>query len=406
MNDRRQGEQTTDSSGVFRKIRVVVLALCVAGFVVSAELTRVHVGVHLDPEFDSICAVSEQVNCETVARSMYAVFLGIPVSVWGMIAYLLLGFLAAMGSGRRRDGSFFLSGIFHLAGLGASAVAGLLAWVSHAIIGTLCPWCMVLYGINGLLLACSIALLVHHRRHPAAAVMRDLRVLLSHRRQTLLLAGAALLLPLGVLAFVPPYWEHTGFSGIPKMDSGIDAEGNHWIGARNPVLTIFEYSDYQCPYCRGAHREARMMVSQRRSTVRLVHRHVPMDRACNPGVRRLFHDRACEFSFAVECAGRQGKFWEMNDALFAIQDTVPAVQVDVLSVAGRIGLDTAALKRCMDGPEVRRIIRAHLDEAERKYVPGTPTFYLGRLPHPGIFRMSFLDKAIELARRKQPSRRV
>ena len=60
-----------------------MILLYLLGVLVSIELTRIHLFVHTDPAYQSVCAVSEGVNCETVAISPYSVFAGLPVSVDG-----------------------------------------------------------------------------------------------------------------------------------------------------------------------------------------------------------------------------------------------------------------------------------------------------------------------------------
>jgi uncharacterized membrane protein len=57
--------------------------LSLLGVAVAIELTRIHVFVHIDPSYHSVCAMSEGLNCETVAVSPYSVFAGLPVSVLG-----------------------------------------------------------------------------------------------------------------------------------------------------------------------------------------------------------------------------------------------------------------------------------------------------------------------------------
>jgi uncharacterized membrane protein len=65
-----------------RWLLVASLALCLAGLGVAADLTRIHYKVHTDDRYQSFCAISKEVNCDTVAQSDWSVFLGLPISVW------------------------------------------------------------------------------------------------------------------------------------------------------------------------------------------------------------------------------------------------------------------------------------------------------------------------------------
>src|SRR5210317_2208398 len=71
-----------------RAWRIAFLVLCTVGALLSAELLRLHVKVYTDPNYHAFCAMTEKLNCETVAVSSYAVFAGLPVALWGLIGYI------------------------------------------------------------------------------------------------------------------------------------------------------------------------------------------------------------------------------------------------------------------------------------------------------------------------------
>src|SRR5512137_1661815 len=73
-----------------RPLLVGIGALALIGLALSIELTLLHYRVHVDPIYESWCKIGETVNCDAVERSGYAVLLGVPVSVWGGLGYLVL----------------------------------------------------------------------------------------------------------------------------------------------------------------------------------------------------------------------------------------------------------------------------------------------------------------------------
>lgn len=73
-----------------RRLWVGLLVFCAPGLAVAIQLALVHVHAHLDPATQSFCAISEGVNCDTVARSRYSVFLRVPVAAWGIYGYLVM----------------------------------------------------------------------------------------------------------------------------------------------------------------------------------------------------------------------------------------------------------------------------------------------------------------------------
>lgn len=380
---------------------MAAVALCLAGIGVSLELTRIHVKTHLDPTYHSICAVSQGVNCQTVALSPASVFAGVPVSVWGLAAYLAMGILALWSLGRHRLGrSWGVGLLLVLTGL-ASAVSAVLAYVSIVQIDSICLFCMASYGINAVLLVLAILAVRRTRQGVPRALVSDVTALVQRPA----LAGALGLVGVGavvaLVTLVPPYWKAPAFSGLPRLAAGQDAGGHHWTGAREPLLEIVEFSDYQCPYCRVAHRAVRELCARYPREVRLVHRHLPLDQACHPRITRRFHPRACQLAEAAECAGLQGRFWEMNDALFAIHEHERPDLVDPLAIAARLGLDRAKLRRCLQQHEMAGRIQKDIQAALKLGLRGTPTFVVGDQVLPGRVTEAVIRRLLEERRNRQ-----
>jgi protein-disulfide isomerase/uncharacterized membrane protein len=383
-----------------KAILVAILALGAVGLGVAVHLTRIHYFTHTDPAYHSICAVSERVNCETVAESAYSVFLGLPISVWGLFCYTLVAALAAFGLSRRRLHPTWPFGALLGVATVALAGSGILAFLSFFRIDSMCIFCMILYAVNAGLFGLCAALAVRTRRSPIALVAADLKAVLGRPVPAVVLAAV---FGGGVAAaelIVPPYWIHLGWSELPDLPAGVDAEGHNWIGAEKPTVIVTEFSDYECPHCRRAHRNIRQMAARYPDAVRLVHRHQPLDDACNGSLKKPFHRRACEFSRAAECAGAQGRFWAMNDALFSVQDEVGAAGVDLDELAVRIGLDRSVFRECLGSAAPRRKIVADIAEAERRGVEGTPTYFLGEQMFPGGFEESILAAAVKARSRR------
>jgi protein-disulfide isomerase len=385
-----------------RPLLVAILVLAAIGLGVAVHLTRIHYYTHTDPSYHSICAVNEKVNCETVAESAYSVFVGLPISVWGLLAYALAAALAVCGLSRSRLHPTWPFGA--LLCLSAAALAGsaVLAFLSFFLIDSMCIFCMILYAVNAAMFGLSAALAVRSRRSPLALVAADLSAAVGRPIPVLALAaifgGAAA----AAEALVPPYWVHLGWSDLPDLPVGVDEKGHYWIGAERPRVIVTEFSDYECPHCRRAHRNMRQITARYAGSVRLVHRHQPLDDACNPALAKPFHRRACEFSRAVECAGAQGAFWAMNDALFSVQDEMSAPEVEIDRLAVGIGLDRSKFRECLASEAPRRKIAADIADAERRHVSGTPTYFIGAQAFPGGFPESILAAAVKNAKLPPP----
>jgi protein-disulfide isomerase/uncharacterized membrane protein len=358
-----------------RRISMILIGLALVGLLLSIELTRIHYRVHTDPSYHALCDAGGKVRCGSVALSPDSVVLGAPVSVWGFWAYVLILVLTLWG-GRRAEGGRGGNASLLLLLSFLSCLASLrLAWVSLVKIDAVCVYCTGLHLVNAALLLVS-AVQVERRGVGLVRVIRaDGRVLRENSRTLGILLLLGLTALLGTSLGWPRYWV------MPRLESGVlatgvTADGEPWIGAVHPTVTIVEYSDYECPYCRLEHRRVRALVARHPDRVRLVHRHFPLDTRCHPGLKRPFHEHACQFALFAACAARQGLFWEANDALiFALEQRRPE-RVRLEDLAVRIGLEAGLLRRCGEEGKAGEVVAADIREGIARGVTGTPTYWV------------------------------
>lgn len=358
--------------------------LCGLGLVFAVKLAFLHFAVHHDPTTESFCAISEQVNCDTVAASHWSVFAEVPVAVWGVLGYLWLGALA-LWAARLRAAAVTV--LFTLGALGACVVSVALAVISVVEIRSLCVLCVGTYLINLVLLALGT---IEWRRLGGWLTWRQaLRSAPRDRRPATLSVVALGLAALGAVAGFPKYWHDSvttaGTTAAGETDPtgprrGTTAEGHAWIGAEDPSVTIVEFSDYECPFCARAHARIRGVVRDYPDRIRLVHRHTPLDHACNPIVTRPFHRHACEYARIAICAGLQGRFWETNDWLYEHSHDRPPP--DFAAVVHGSGLDIESLQMCMEH-DADRLLAVDLKTGVERRITGTPTFQIGDRLYPG-----------------------
>ena len=144
------------------------------------------------------------------------------------------------------------------------------------------------------------------------------------------------------------------------------------------------YGDYLCPYCR----RLRLVFERLRKALgeRLVYayRQFPNERA-HPGA---------EFaSRAAEAAARQGKFWEMHDALYAHER--PLNESTVLQIANTLGLDADRLRRDLEDEAVRRRVEDDLADGRRNGVTGTPTIFVDGVRYDGAWDFYSMLEALD-----------
>lgn len=167
-----------------------------------------------------------------------------------------------------------------------------------------------------------------------------------------------------------PFWA-TAEGWAPDPDRpGYNMAGDQYRGSLDAPLTVIEFSDFQCPFCKQ-HAEATQPVLDENyidtGKVLWVFKHFPLN----------IHPQAPAAGIAAECAAEQGQFWEMNHLLFgnveawSINDPTP-VFVDL---AGQLGLDTDAFTTCLADPTMAERVNADLADGQ-PYVRGTPTFII------------------------------
>jgi hypothetical protein len=186
-----------------------------------------------------------------------------------------------------------------------------------------------------------------------------------------------LLLTVLTHALVPRYWELASWRQGAFGDTGITDEGYPWIGAREPVLTVHEYLDYECPHCNLAHRKLRRILSRHRDEMRLV-RHDYARMACKPNSAAQRRS-SCAMARAAFCALDVGMFWEWNDAVLAHPRPLTGEErkTYITDMAGKLGLDPERLDRCMfSAKTVERAHAVFLDARAHK-IAESPGYRVG-----------------------------
>lgn len=141
-----------------------------------------------------------------------------------------------------------------------------------------------------------------------------------------------------------------------------------WTGPASAPITIVEYSDYQCPFCKRAHPTVEQILKEYKDQVRFTYLDYPLP----------FHQMAVPAAVAVHCAEEQGKFWEYHKNLMeAAGDLSPA---DLTKRATDIGLDGPKFQACTDAKKGEALIKSNFDDGAAVGVTGTPAFFInGRM---------------------------
>ena len=155
----------------------------------------------------------------------------------------------------------------------------------------------------------------------------------------------------------------------------LSLEGLPSLGDKQAQVAIVEFGDYQCPYCgRHATETLPQLIATYVKTgkVRYFFKDVPVE---------SIHPQALKAAEAAQCAGVQGKYWQLHDRLFQNQEAL--TPADLTSHAIAVGLDVHKFQQCLDDGTFTAPMRAALKEAKEAGVRGTPQFFLGTLAPDG-----------------------
>lgn len=372
--------------------RIAFLVLATVGVCLSADLQRLHVKVHTDPEYHSYCAISEWANCETVAASEFAVIFGLPLALWGLLAYLAMGVLVVWGLRRPLMPPSWPFGLLFWMNVFSTISSIVLYFISHFIIQSLCVVCIGTYFINLFLLIISAVELRCVRLGPFRALGQELGSIRTRLLPLSVFVGIFAAIVFVLRIALPTYWQIEFSTGPAGLPIGVTPDGQPWIGASKPKITIEEYSDYQCPHCRRRHDAMRKLIESQQERMRLIHRHYPLDHTCNRMLKRPFHRFSCFYAKMAFCAQKKNRFWEANDYLFKNGRRKDAVSEDELAKA--IGIDVSFMAKCLKSDEADTVIQSDLRAGRALRIRGTPSYVLEDRVYPGRIPQEVLDSVM------------
>jgi len=138
------------------------------------------------------------------------------------------------------------------------------------------------------------------------------------------------------------------------------------IGPVDAPVTIVEFSDFQCPYCKSAASVVHQIIDTYGDSVRVVYRDFPLT---------SIHPHAQKAAEAAQCANDQGLFWEFHDIIFANQ---AAMAVDNLKqYAADLSLNSSTFDACLDSDKYKEEVLKDMQDGVNAGVGSTPTFFVG-----------------------------
>lgn len=325
--------------GKLRALSLGAIASAIVGL--GASLTSLIDDLGGAPTF---CA---ETGCELVRTSAWARPLGIPMSLLGVLFFAAALALAFVRAPRLRRWLALAGGAWALFLIGLQAFA----------IGAWCKLCLVADPAAIVHAALVLAGARAFSLSPRSSSVRSPDVLAASPRLLLSLAPAvvAVVALLGAWTEAPPAADPSASQTTPESVTRAQAPG---------AVTIVEFVDFECPYCRAMQARLDQAIAQTSTPVRVVRKMVPLPN----------HPGAGPAALAYCCAEAQGLGDEMARALFAASpDELTPEGCE--AIAARIGCDLTRYRADMAAAAER--VAADLRDAERAGVRGLPTIFIG-----------------------------
>jgi protein-disulfide isomerase/uncharacterized membrane protein len=380
---------------------LLVNLISIIGLILAIQLSQHFYSVRSGvASYESFCNINSTVNCDVVAASSYSEFaFGIPLSnmVAGWyVALLLLGLIAHAPRWRKESVRF----AFGLSLVGT--VTGLFYLVLMST--RVKAYCLLCIGID----LCNIF---------------SFLLLLSLRPEKLSFNSIdrsqwKVLIPLILISIGIPVYGLTGFDKINMSNADIEKlaftvinspkieieskEGYPAIGPKSAPITIVEFSDFQCPFCRLGASLINTLYHRYAGKIRIEFRNFPIDPSCNSYVNHAGHPTACEAAKTVLCANKVGKFEEMYQLLFENQGSL--VPGKPKTLAKNLGLDERKLETCMKSPEITKILTDDIQEGLNLGIGSTPTFFINGHKMQSVHPIASWNRIIEYYLKNGPSK--
>ena len=155
-------------------------------------------------------------------------------------------------------------------------------------------------------------------------------------------------------------------------------------GKAGAKVQVVEFADFQCPYCTKAADNVKELTAKYGDRVEFQYRHFPL---------RQMHPQAQRASEIAQCAGEQGKFWEVHDALYANQSALD--EDNAKRLAKEAGVDETKLTECLAAGRGAAQVDDDVAKGEIAGVEGTPSFFINGRAYSGNPTVAGIAAAIE-----------
>lgn len=389
--------------------RIVLTIIALLGFLTSIKLTMIYIDANFNPyALSSFCSINDLIDCDGVAKTVHSQFFGVPLAFWGLFLYFVFLFFIYVDKFQNiKIGNFrplgftevFKNPQSYISALGIISfmISMSLAFISIFEIHKICVLCFFTYFLN-----LFLGLLAKPKHENYLQVFKtgfiDFIAALKIKKYAIAF-GIVVLAATGVLTYTtlsdvlaPQVKAQKEFKSYFKPDGKSYKVSGNTLGDKNATLVVHIYTDYQCPFCFVLNTMTMRAVSEL-SGLKIIHHHLPLDMECNESLTQQMHEGSCLLAKYALAAGKQGKYWDMNNMLF---DKEYETEEQLFNDAKKLGIDVKKLKEDAESAEVAQELKKEIQESVDFGIEGTPAFRINQESHVGIIPYEeFKKKLIE-----------
>lgn len=374
-----------------KKISIAFIALI--GIVTTIKLAIIYYNANFNPyALSSFCSVNDFIDCDGIAKTTEAQFLGIPLAYWGLFFYAFV-FLMLFAPKLKNYKLFKFMEVFknpldYLASLGLFAflVSMILLCLSLFEIKKLCVLCAFTYILN-LLIGCIATDFknggfVHSIKQSIIDFIDAVKIKKYLIAFIAVMAVAAGFLTYTRISFVfaPQVKRQLEFREFTQAKHNKYAVEGNILGDKDAKITVYVYSDYQCPICPAQNIMMHKLAKEVKN-IQIIHKNLPLDTDCNPYLQAPFHQGSCVDARYAIAAKKQGKFWEMNNILF---EKKPQTEDAILELVKDMGFDLEKLQEDANSFDTADKIKEEIKSAYSQGINGTPATIINGEVNVGI----------------------
>ena len=182
-----------------------------------------------------------------------------------------------------------------------------------------------------------------------------------------------------------------------KSPQVVDTKGRASIGTDKPTITIIEYSDFECPFCKRGYERVKSVKEKYPNKVKFVYKHLPLPMHPNAELAAQYFE-----AIALQDGA---KAYKWHDLLFENQRRIRSEKEALFKeLASKVGADMKKLSTDVTSDKVKSVVRKDMQEAQRLGIRGTPGFIVNGVRIRGAVPLSIFEEVIEKTTKKKDAK--